>query len=156
MTASSPLESYLAGVDPVAAPVVRALDDAIRAAHPEFGVAVKYGLLMYAVHDDWRTWVCAVGTSTKGVQLRYLYGVLLDDPLQVLRKGSSVLMSWDHAFDATVDRAAVVAYTQEAVRRYDEYVADADAIQAKARAAGTAPAKRGAGRGTTRAAGPSA
>jgi hypothetical protein len=54
------LESYLAGVDPAAARTVTALDEAIRAAHPGFDVAIKYKILTYALAGDWRTWVCAV------------------------------------------------------------------------------------------------
>ena len=62
---------------------------------------------MYSLDADWRTWVCAVDASKKRVSLRFLYGVLLDDPKGVLRKGSSVLMTWDFAFGESVDAKAV-------------------------------------------------
>ena len=101
------LETYLGGVDPAAAPLVLALDGVVREAHPGFDVAIKYRILMYALHGDWRTWVCAIDASRKSVSLRFLYGVLLDDPLGMLRAGSSVLKTWDFAFDQVVDRAAV-------------------------------------------------
>ena len=128
-------ETYLAGVDPVAAPVVVALDRAIRAAHPGFDVAIRYRILLYALDGDWRTWVCAVDAARKGVCLRFLYGVLLDDPRHVLRAGSSVLKTWDFAFDDVVDPAAVGAYVREAVARYPQYKADTPAILAASRAA---------------------
>jgi hypothetical protein len=128
------LEAYLAGVDPAAAPVVVALDHAVRSACPDFDVAVKYGLLMYALHRDWRTWVCAVGATRHGVSLRFLYGVLLEDPPHVLRAGSSVLKSWDFGFNDTVEQAAVGAYVSEAVTRYDQYRANTREILEASRA----------------------
>ncbi len=142
----SALETYLAGVDAAAAPLVIALDGAVRKAHPDFDVAVKYRILMYALRGDWRTWVCAIDATKKGVYLRFLYGVLLDDPRGVLRAGSSVLKTWDLAFDDVVDPLAVGAYVAEAVARYDEYKANArevlDASRAAARA-GRKPKVRG-------------
>jgi hypothetical protein len=129
------LETYLGGVDPAAAPLVLALDGVVREAHPSFDVAIKYRILMYALHGDWRTWVCAIDASRKSVGLRFLYGVLLDDPLRVLRAGSSVLETWDFAFDQGVDRAAVGAYVREAVARYDEYKANTGVILEASRAA---------------------
>ena len=49
---SPALQTYLAGIDPAAEPLVTALDEAIRTAHPEFDVAVKYKILMYALRGD--------------------------------------------------------------------------------------------------------
>ena len=134
--------TYLAGVDPAAWPVVVALDGVIREAHPGFDVAIKYRILMYALHGDWRTWVCAIDASRKSVGLRFLYGVLLDDPLRVLRAGSSVLETWDFAFDEVVDRAAVGAYVREAVARYDEYKANTREILEASRAAAATKKRR--------------
>src|SRR5260221_10123342 len=88
------LQAYLAGVDQRAKPLVIDLDDAIRKVHPEFDVAVKYGLLMYALRGDWRTWVCAIGAGNGGVALRFFYGVVLDDPKHVLRARSLVFVTW--------------------------------------------------------------
>ena len=140
----SALETYLVGVDPAAAPLVVALDEAVRKAHPGFDVAIKYRILMYALRGDWRTWVCAIDVTKKGACLRFLYGVLLDDPRGVLRAGSSVLKTWDFAFGDDVDPAAVGAYVTEAVARYPEYKANAgevlDASRAAARAGKKPPA----------------
>jgi hypothetical protein len=119
-------------------PLVRSLDRVITTTHPEFDVAVKYRILMYALAGDWRTWVCAIDATRKGVCLRFLYGVLLDDPRGVLRAGSSVLKTWDFAFDDVIDEGAVGAYVAEAVARYGEYKANMTAILEASRSAGRA------------------
>jgi hypothetical protein len=131
------LGAYLAGVDPAAGPLVVALDEAIRDAHPGFDVAIKYRILMYALGGDWRTWVCAIDASRKTVGLRFLYGVLLDDSRRVLRAGSSILKTWDFAFDEAVDRGAVGEYVREAVARFDHYKANARDVLEASRAAAT-------------------
>ena len=139
---TAPLEAYLKGVEPRAKPLVIDLDDAIRKVHPGFDIAVKYGLLMYALEGDWRTWVCAIGAGSSGVALRFLYGVLLSDPKHVLRAGSSVLTTWDFALIDAVDAEAVGAYVAEAVTRYDEYKADAPKILEASRAAAKARGRK--------------
>lgn len=83
--------------------------------------------------------MCAIGATKKGVSLRFLYGFILDDPLGILRAGSSVLMNWDVAFDGEVDAAAIGTYVTEAVAKYPDYKADADRIQTAARAAHARP-----------------
>ena len=132
---SPALQTYLAGRGPKVASLVAALDQAIRTAHSDFDVAVKYKMLMYALGGDWRHWVCAIGETSKGVALRFLYGVLLDDPRGILRSGSSVLKTWDFGFDDVVDQAAVGAYVAEAVGRYGEYRANAAEVLDASRAA---------------------
>jgi hypothetical protein len=124
------LETYLDG----AAPSLIALDRVIRDAHPDFDVAVKYRLLMYAIHGDWRHWVCAINATKDGVCLRFLYGVLLEDPRGVLRAGSSTLMTWDFGSGNPIDPEAVGAYVVEAVGRHADYVANAPAVTEAARA----------------------
>ncbi len=140
----TPLDTYLAeltarGIDPRAAPLVRALDRSIRAAGPDLESTIKYKILMYGLHGDWRTWVCAVDATTKGVGLRFLYGVILDDPRDVLRAGSSVLKTWDFGFDDVIDSEAVGRYVAEAVAKYSAYKADAPAILEASRAAASTP-----------------
>jgi hypothetical protein len=137
MTAARALDAYLAGLDPESRAVVVALDRAVRKAYADFDVAVKYRMLMYTIGADWRTWVCAIGTSKQRVHLRFLYGVLLDDPREVLRAGSSVLKTWDFAFDEAVNARAVGAYVKEAVARYDEYKVSGGKVLEASRAAGT-------------------
>lgn len=141
------LDKYLARVGENAAPVVVALDEAIRSAHPAFDVAIKYGMLMYGLNADWGTWVCAIGTSNKSVALRFLFGVLLDDPRRVLRAGSSVLKTWDFAFDDVVDQEAVGAYVAEAAARYAYYKANSSEVRDASRAAGKARGRKPGARG---------
>jgi hypothetical protein len=139
MATSSSLETYLAAVEPAAKPLVVGLDRAIRKAHSPFDVAIKYRLLMYALANDWRTWVCAVDARKSRVSVKFLYGVLLDDPRHVLRAGTSVLMSWDFGPDRAVDAAGVTAYVKEAVSRYAYYKKNSSEVLAmsrKARSAG--------------------
>jgi hypothetical protein len=128
------LEAYLAeidargNIDARADAIVRALDRAIVNTRRDFDTAIKYKVLMYALHGDWRTWVCAIDATRKGVSLRFLYGVLLDDPLRVLRAGSSVLKTWDFRFDDAVDPTVVGGYVAEAIARYDAYKANAGQV----------------------------
>lgn len=139
---SETLEAYLAGVDARAQPHVIALDAAIRKARADFDVAIKYGLLMYALRGDWRTWVCSIGAGRDGVALRFLYGVLLDDPHHVLRAGTSVLKTWDFALGDAIDPKAVGAYVKEAVAKYDDYKANAPQILEASRAAAKARSRK--------------
>jgi hypothetical protein len=134
VTGSDPLEEYLASIDEWSHPTVRALDAAVRSVEPEFDIAVKYRLLMYTLEKKWREWVVAIGTTKNTVQLRFLWGVIMDDPRQVLRAGSSILMTWDFPDGAEVDAAAVAGYVREALAKRDEFLANADQIATAARA----------------------
>ena len=136
---SSPaLDTYLEGADPAAAKLLTSLDESIRAACTDLDVAIKYGILMYGLRGDWRTWVCALQATKKGVSLKFLYGVLLDDPLRVLRPGSSVLMSWDFGTAEVIDAASVLQYVAEAAAKYDQYKAAAPQVLEASRAASKA------------------
>jgi hypothetical protein len=124
----SALEEYLSGVfDPRSERIVRELDRVILGSHAKLEVAIKYKILMYALSGDFQTWVCAINAGRKKVALHFLYGFMLDDPQEVLRPGSSVLMSWDFPFDGEVDEA-VGLYVAEAARRNGEYKANRDAV----------------------------
>lgn len=131
------LPEYLASIDPTRRDDVVALNAAILAAYPAFDVAIKYRLLTYGLDDDWRTWVCAIDARPKGITVRFLYGVLLDDPLGVLRKGSSVLCNWDLPSGVPIDLDAVAAYAREAAGKKADYVERQDEIQQASRALGT-------------------
>ena len=136
---SSPaLDTYLEGADPAATKLLTSLDESIRAACPDLDVAIKYGILMYGLRGDWRTWVCALQATKKGVSLKFLYGVLLDDPLRVLRSGSSVLMSWDFGTAEVIDAASVRQYVVEAVAKYHQYKTTAPQVLEASRAASKA------------------
>lgn len=136
---SSPaLATYLArlsGADLEATPNLTALDGAIVAAEPGLAVAVKYRMLMYAGPGDWRHWVCAISANRGGTSLRFLYGVLLDDPLGVLRSGSSTLKTWDFANDDEIPAVAVGRYVKDAVGRLDYFRANAKQVAAETRSA---------------------
>jgi hypothetical protein len=136
---SSPaLTTYLdrlTGDDRAAAPNLTALDDAIVAVEPGFAVAVKYKMLMYAVPGDWRHWVCAVSANSGGTSLRFLYGVLLDDPLGVLRSGTSTLKTWDFAGDDEIPADAVGRYVREALERLEYFRANSKQVAEAAKSA---------------------
>jgi hypothetical protein len=137
------VEEYVASlVDPRGEWVVRELDRIIRKARPELDLAIKYKILMYALNGDFRTWVCAINSGRRHVSVNFLYGVMLDDPKKVLRAGSSVLMSWDFAFDEEIDAAGLAAYVSEAVRRNPDYKANRQAVQDKAYAAAEKAGRR--------------
>ena len=146
-TGDDALREYLAELDPELRPLVRGLDAELRAAAEaegaRFDVAIKYQILMYTIGGRWRHWVCAIdagragpgglrnGTgSGRGVALRFLYGVILDDPLKVLRAGSSVLKTWDLPRTGPLDPVGVRRYVGEAVRRHPEYLARSEEILA--------------------------
>ena len=139
------LEEYIATLaDPRGERVVRELDRVIMRTHPDFDLAIKYKILMYALDGDFHTWVCSINAGRRKVALHFLYGVLLDDPKKVLRGGSSVLMTWDIGFDEEVD-AAVAAYVAEAVRRNPEYLADREGVLGRSRDAAAKAGRRPAG-----------
>ena len=131
---STPLEKYLDLYDEAAGAVFVQLDRAIREAAPELESAIKYRLLSYTVEGDWRHWVCAVNATKSAVCLRFLWGVLLDDPLGVLRPGTSTLMTWDMPRAADVDAGAVGAYVRDALDQRDHFLAHDEEISAAARA----------------------
>ena len=131
--AVDPLEEYLAIYDDAAGRVMVALDSAIRTAAPHLDVAIKYRLPSYTLERDWRPWVCAVNATKSAVCLRFLWGVLLDDPLHVLRPGSSTLMTWDLPRGTDVDADQVGDYVRAALDKREHFLANADAIAAEAR-----------------------
>ena len=127
------LEEYLSGVDDAAAQTLRALDAAVRTAAPELEMAIKYRMPTYTLDGRWRYWVVALSVTKDAVNLRFLWGVLLDDPLHVLRPGTSTLMTWDFPRGATVDAAAVASYVRDALARRDHFLAHQEEISATAR-----------------------
>ena len=104
-TAASPLDEYLAGIDPARAPLVIELDRIIRAAAPQLDAAVKYRMLTYAIGRDWWRWVAAIGVTKGAVNLRLLYGTRLEAGAGVLRPGTSHLANLDLAPGANDVRA---------------------------------------------------
>jgi hypothetical protein len=93
-------------------------------------------MLMYALGGDFRHWVCAVDVGRSGfksyrgappakraLHVRFLYGVLLDDPRGMLRAGSSILTTLDFASPEEIDGPLVTAFVVDAVARFDEFKA---------------------------------
>jgi hypothetical protein len=128
------LDDYLATVDDEAAETLRALDAAVRRAAPELESAIKYRMPTYTLDGRWRHWVVALSAIKDAVNLRFLWGVLLDDPLDVLRPGTSTLMTWDFPRGADVDAAAVATYVRDALDKRDHFLAHDREISAAARA----------------------
>jgi hypothetical protein len=120
---ASALDDFLASVDARFVPIVRAVDTAVLLACPAFDTAIKYRMLMYTLNDDYWQWICAISVTKKMVNLRFLYGVMLDDPRRVLRAGTSILKTLDIATLEDVDAKLIIAYVREAVVKYDEYKA---------------------------------
>jgi hypothetical protein len=108
------LDAYLERVEPRFVPIVRALAAAIEAAAPELLAWSSYGMLLHGREAHRREWVCAVGTSSKAVNLRFLRGDLLSDPAGVLRAGSSTLKTIDYRTLEDVDADLVRSYVREA------------------------------------------
>ena len=140
---TSVLEEYLGTLaDPRGERVVRELDRVIRATQPDLDVAIKYKILMYGLKGDFHTWVCAINSGRRRVALNFLYGVMLNDAREVLRAGSSVLMSWDFEFDEEIEPASVAAYVAEAVAKNPDYKANRQAVQDAAYAAAEKAGRR--------------
>jgi hypothetical protein len=110
------LDTYLTTVDERFAPLVRALDDAIRAASQDLVPRYAYRMLLYSLPGQPRSrWVCGISTSSKAVHLRFLFGTRMPDPRGILRGGTSTLMSIDYASVDDVDPAVASAYVKHAL-----------------------------------------
>lgn len=119
-------DAYIATLDPVFAPAVLALDAAIMAACEDFEARFSYGILLYGLGGDFRHWVVAIdcgkpGSPKRAVHVRFLYGVLLDDPQGVLRSGTSTLKTIDFASPDDIDAQLVGAFVSDAVPLLDEF-----------------------------------
>jgi hypothetical protein len=124
---------YLATVGTDRAPVVVELDRVVTAAHPGFDVGIYYRQLTYALDGDFRRWVCAIDANPKpGVALRFLYGILLDDPRGVFRGAkSSPLRTINMPSLDAIDPQLITEYVGRAVSAFDEYKALPDRWYAK-------------------------
>lgn len=120
MKINSARDSYIAGIDPAFAPAVLLLDGAIMAACPGLDTRISYRMLTYALNGDFRHWLCAIDAHKKPFHLRFLYGVLLEDPRGLLRAGTSHLCNLDFASVEEIDARLVTDYVKDAVSRHDE------------------------------------
>lgn len=136
------VREYVTGMDDEASSALLALDGIVRSVFPDFDVAIKYNIVLYAISRDWRHWVCALDAGrdrgARGVNIRFLWGVLLTDPGKVLRPGSSTLMTWDFPRGVDIDTAAVTQFVRQAVDLYPHYKANSKQISEEAKAAAAA------------------
>lgn len=110
------LDTYLATQEAWSVPLIRALDDAIRAAGGDLGSRYAYRMLLYSPPGWPRSrWLCGISTSSKRVHLRFLFGTSLPDPKGLLRGGTSTLMSIDYASLDDLDAATATAYVRDAI-----------------------------------------
>jgi hypothetical protein len=116
-------DEYIATQDPSWAGAVRALDAAVMAGGPDLTSRISYRMLMYTLGTHKKHWVCAIGTTSRSIVVRFLYGVMLDDPHGRLRAGSSTLQSLDFATPGEVDAQLVTEYVAEAVAKFDAFLA---------------------------------
>lgn len=117
------VDAYLATIDPRWHDMVTALDSAVRSAAPDLVPDIRYRILIYALNGDYRTWVCAISTTTKLVNLRFLAGSSMTDPLHLLRPGSSTLSNLDYKSLTEIDPKVVADYVREAVAIYPAFKA---------------------------------
>src|SRR5688572_5926263 len=118
-----PVEDFIAMNDPAWADAIRTMHRAVMAGAPELHSRIAYKLLMYTFGDHKRSWVCAVGSTKIGYGVRFLYGVMLDDPKRVLRSGSSTLMTIDFATPDDVDAELVTGYVAQAAGKFEDFLA---------------------------------
>jgi hypothetical protein len=130
----TPLERYLEVYDDQDGAVFVQLDAAIRTAAPELESAIRYRLLGYTVDRDWRHRPPAGSRRELASGGEQGGPLLLDDPLGVLRPGSSTLMTWDMPRGADIDSDAVGRSVREALEKREHFLANADVSSADARA----------------------
>lgn len=122
MTASV-VDGFLAGKDARWHPLTRELDRLITTAEPALLTRVAYRMLMYHLGTDKARWVVSIDVRDKVVTVRFLWGVLLDDPRGILRGGTSTLMNLDLPSPDALDAPLVTDLVHQAVARYPAFVA---------------------------------
>ena len=126
----SALSEFLAGARPDAAPVVSAIDAAIRAAAP-LESAIKWRQLTYGVGGDFHRWICAIAVTKKRVTLNFHFGALLADEEGAFRQGTSKFMRMlDYTSPAEVNAGLIGRRVVDAVSRLDYFKANWQRIQA--------------------------
>jgi hypothetical protein len=120
----SALHTYIAGIDQRWAPLVLALDRAIRGARPDLDSKVYYRMLSYAHSGDFRHWICAIDARDKVVCLRFLFGSLLDAPPGLFRAGTTTMRTIDYTSLDQVDAQLVANLVTQAVARLADYKAE--------------------------------
>jgi hypothetical protein len=114
-------DTFIDGIDTRFVPLVLALDRAVVAARANFDTRISYKMLTYALAGDFRHWICAISVHKKAVCLRFLFGVLLDDPRGILRAGTGILRTIDFFSVEEVDAQLVADYVNEAVSKLEYF-----------------------------------
>lgn len=117
------VDGFLADRDSRWHPLTRELDRLIVTAEPALVTRVAYRMLMYHLGTDKARWVVAIDVRDKLVTVRFLWGVLLDDPRGILRGGTSTLMNLDLPTTDALDAPLVTDLVHQAVARYPAFVA---------------------------------
>jgi hypothetical protein len=126
----SALSEFLASARPDPAPIVVAIDAAIRAAAP-LQSAIKWRQLTYGVDGDFHHWICAIAVTKKQATLTFHFGALLADPEGAFRQGTSKFMrTLDYTSPAAVDAGLITRRVIEAVSQLDYFKANWQRIQA--------------------------
>lgn len=125
MTGEPIVETFLSDKPAAWAATTRELHRLIMAAGPALTVRVAYRMLVYHLGTDKARWVVAIDVREKVVTVRFLWGVLLDDPGGVLRGGTSTLMNVDLPSPDALDPALITGFVTQAVARYPDHVAGA-------------------------------
>ena len=125
MNDASVVDGFLADKPARWADTTRELHRLIMSAEPALTARVSYRMLMYHLGADKARWVVAVDVREKVVTVRFLWGVLLDDPRGILRGGTSTLMNLDLPSPEALEGAVVADLVTQAIARYPDYVAGA-------------------------------
>jgi hypothetical protein len=112
--ARQPIEEFLAMKDESIHPMIITIDRAILKGAPGIDAAIKWKQYMYSFGSKWMSPLCTIDTTKKGIALRFVSGDLMDDPLGVLRFGTSTMGTWDIPFDSKIKAADITRYVKNA------------------------------------------
>lgn len=90
------IEEWLGQVDPPNRERVEHLAALVHAADNDIDDAIKWRRLTFTKGGDWHHWLCAVAVTTRGVNLMFHKGALLNDPANLLRGEGKYLRQIPH------------------------------------------------------------
>ena len=125
MSDPSVVETFLADKPARWADTTRELHRLIVEAAPPLQARIAYKMLMYHLGTDKQRWVVAIDVRENVVTVRFLWGVLLEDPRGMLRGGTSTLMNVDLPSPDALEPAVITGFVAQAVARYPDFVAGA-------------------------------
>jgi hypothetical protein len=110
------VEEWLSQWSPHQQEQVEWLAGRVHAAGEGVAEAIKWRRLTFAVDVNWHHWLCAIAVTTRGVNLVFHKGSLLDDPAGVLQGEGRYLRQMPHD-RAVADPEAVTALVRQAIVR---------------------------------------